>query len=112
MAKNLFKSYTYNFDKNEKKIIATFCKQALKQMTTDDKFFREVRVFNSILEKINAGEEEVKLTKEESTKLSLQLNENLKHLKKQMDNTWFLKKWFMKSVYYQYYNIVENHFSK
>ena len=39
MAKKLFKSYTYTFNKNEKKIIATFCKQALKQMSADDKFF-------------------------------------------------------------------------
>lgn len=110
MAKQLFKNYTYSFDKNERKILSTFCKQALNQMTGDDKFYREIRVFNSVLEKLNSGEDQIKLTKEESTKLSLQLKENLKYLKKQMDNSWFIKKWFMKSVYNQYKNLIDTHF--
>ena len=111
MAKKLFKNYTFEFDKNERKVLSTFCKQALSQMAGDDRFFREVRVFNSLLDKLNSGDDEIKLTKEEATKLSMQLRENLKHIEKEMNNSWFIKKWLMRSVYKQYQSIIANHFS-
>jgi len=65
MAKPLFKNYTYTFDKNEKKILLNFCKTLLKQMTADENFFADVRSFNSIVDKLNSNDAEIKLTKEE-----------------------------------------------
>ena len=110
MKKKLFKNYSYSFDKSEKKILSTFSKQALTQMQTDERMFKEIKVFQSVLEKLNSGAEEIKLTKEEVTKLTLQLKENIKHLKTRMDSSWFIKKWFLRSVYNQYNNIITNHF--
>ena len=111
MKKNLFKNYTYEFDKNEKKVLITFCKQALKQLEGDSKFYSESKSFSSILDKLNSPEETVKLTKDESKKLTIQLKENIKHVKKQMENSWFIKKWLYRSVYNQYNSLIINHFS-
>ena len=110
MAKQLFRNYSYSFDSNERKILSTFCKQALSQMSTDDKFFREVKVFQSILEKLKTGSDETKLTKDEATKLSLHIRENVKNIEKQIDKSWFIKKWLLKSMYKQYNSILQNHF--
>lgn len=111
MAKKLFKDYKYEFDSNERKILSTFCKQALSQMTGDEKFYREVRVFQSLLEKLNSGEDVIKLTKEEATKLSLHLRENVKNMEEQIKKSWFIKKWLLKSMYKQYKSILANHFT-
>jgi len=112
MAKKLFKSYNYSFDTNERKILTTFCKQALSQISGDDKFYREVKVFQSLLDKLQEGKEETKLTKEESTKLALHIRENVKNIEKQIDKSWFIKKWLLKSMYKQYKSILQNHFSE
>jgi hypothetical protein len=109
MAKSLFKNYSYEFDKNEKKILQNFCKQALKQITGDPKFSLELKTFNSLSEKLKA-EGIVKLTKDEKTKLVLQLKENLKHLNTNMKKGWFLKRWLYKSMYTQYNNLYTKHF--
>ena len=111
MKKKLFKNYSYDFDKNEKKILNTFCKQALNQLQGDSKFYSEVKSFSSILDKLNSPDETVKLTKEEAKKLEIQLKENLKHVKKTMENSWFIKKWLYRSVYNQYNSLIINHFS-
>lgn len=110
MAKKLFKSYNYEFDSNEKKVLSTFCKQALSQTSGDEKMYREVRVFESLVNKLNSGEDQLKLTKEEATKLSLHLKENLKNMEKQLESSWFIKKWLLKSMVKQYRNILQNHF--
>ncbi|MFA3782956.1 hypothetical protein ABRY23_07835 [Melioribacteraceae bacterium 4301-Me] len=111
MAKNLFKNYTYEFDKNDKKILSTFCNQIIKQLSNDSKYFAEVNSFNSILAKLNKKTDEpIKLTKDEKTRLVLQLQENVKFLKKQIDKSWFLKKWLYKSMYTQYNNLIQNYF--
>lgn len=112
MKKQLFKNYNYSFDKNEKKIISTFCKQVVGQMNGDDRFLGDVRAFNSIIDKVNSGAEEIKLTKEEKTKLVLQMKENVKFIKKTMDKSWFFKKWLYKSMLTQYNNILTNHFEE
>lgn len=112
MKKQLFKNYTYQFDKNEKKIISTFCKQVATQMNGDERFLVDARAFNSIIEKLNSGTDEIKLTKEEKTKLVLQMNENIKHIKKTMDKSWFFKRWLYKSMLTQYNNILTNHFEE
>lgn len=51
----------------------------------------ELRTFTSLTEKL-AVDGTIKLTKEEKTKLVLQLKENLKHLQSNMKKGWFLKK--------------------
>lgn len=108
--KKLFTNYNFEFNKNEKKLISSFCKQALKQMGSDNQYFAETKAFNSILEKLNGDSEIVKLTKDEKIRLTHNIKQNVDYLKKQMDKSWFLKKWLMKSLYNQYVNIYDNHF--
>lgn len=108
--KKLFTNYNFEFNKNEKKLISSFCKQALKQMGNDNQYFAETKAFNSILEKLNGDSEIVKLTKDEKIRLTHNIKQNVDYLKKQMDKSWFLKKWLMKSLYNQYVNIYDNHF--
>ena len=112
MKKKLFTNYNFEFDKNEKKLLINFCKQALKQMSSDDKFFAEVKAFNSILDKLqsNSGGEQIKFTKDERTRLSHQLKQNAEFMKKQIDKSGFIKKWLYRSLHKQYENILENHF--
>lgn len=112
MAKKLFKNYEFEFDKNDKKILTTFCKQVIKQLEGDQQYFREVKIFNSIVEKLSSTEEKIKLTKEEKTRLVLQLKENVKYLAKEVEKAWFIKKWLVKSMYKQYSNLLNNHFSE
>lgn len=111
MKKSLFKSYNYSFDKNESKLITNFCKQAVNQMMSDDRFAKDISAFNSIIDKVNSGEEEVRLTKNEQTRLVLQLKENTKHIETTMNDSWFIKRWLYKSLYNQYINLIETHFS-
>jgi hypothetical protein len=108
--KKLFTNYNFEFNKNEKKLISSFCKQALKQMGSDNQYFGEVKAFNSILEKLNENAEIVKLTKDEKIRLTNNIKKNIDYLKKQMDKSWFLKRWMMKSLHNQYADIYENHF--
>ena len=108
--KKLFTNYNFEFNKNEKKLISSFCKQAIKQMGSDNQYFGEVKAFNSILEKLNENAESIKLTKDEKIRLTNNIKQNIDYLKKQMDKSWFLKKWLMKSLYNQYADIYETHF--
>lgn len=110
MKKKLFQNYTFSFDKNEKKLITSFCKQALKQMSNDNQYFAEAKAFNSVLDKLNSVSETVKLTKDEKTRLTHQLKQNIDFIGKQMKSSWFIKKWLMKSLYNQYSDLYENHF--
>ncbi len=110
MAKQLFKNYSYQFDKNEKKILLSFCKSLLKQMSTDERFFSDVKSFNSIIEKLNSNDEEIKFTKDERTKLIIRLKENRDHLQKELKKAGFIRRWLLKSVYTQYSSLIENHF--
>ena len=111
MAKKLFKNYDFEFDKNEAKIITSFCKQAGNQMMSDEKFTHDVRAFNSIIEKVNNDPFNVKMSKDEKTRLVRQLKENVKYIEKEMGRTNFIKRWLMKSMYKQYNSILTNHFS-
>lgn len=108
--KKLFTNYNFEFNKNEKKLITSFCKQAIKQIGSDNQYFGEVKAFNSILEKLNENAESIKLTKDEKIRLTNNIKQNIDYLKKQMDKSWFVKKWLMKSLYNQYADIYENHF--
>ncbi|MDA3861336.1 MAG: hypothetical protein PF445_08920 [Melioribacteraceae bacterium] len=109
--KKLFKNYTYDFDKNEAKILTSFCKQAIEQMSSNQDFYKDVKAFESIREKIANDPFEVKMTKDENTRLVHQLKENRKHIKATMEKSGFLKKWFYKSMFKQYDNLLETHFS-
>lgn len=108
--KKLFTNYNFEFDKNEKKLLTTFSKQVIKQIGGDNKYFAETRAFNSIMEKLSASTDTVKLTKDERTRLENQLNENVKFMKKEMVSSWFIKKWLYKSMLKQYERILETHF--
>lgn len=108
--KKLFANYNFEFDKNEKKLLINFCKQALKQMSSDDKFFAEEKAFNSIIEKLKQDEGTIKFIKDEKIRLTHQLKQNSDFMKKEMKKSWFLKKWLYKSLYKQYDNLLEKHF--
>ena len=107
MKKKLFQNYEYVFDKNDLKVLSSFSKQAAKQMAADDRLLREVRIFNSIIQKLDEHVDKVKFTKEEKTTLTFQLSENIKHLQNKVDNAWFLTKWFYNNMLNQYKNILE-----
>lgn len=109
--KPLFKNYNFDFDKNEKKVIRSFCKQAISQMQGDDRFFKDINVFNSIMEKLDSSVEEIKLTKDETTRLTLQLKENVKHLKAKVTKSNIFTRWLYKSALKQYNQILTTHFS-
>jgi uncharacterized SAM-dependent methyltransferase len=108
--KKLFTNYNFEFNKNEKKLISSFCKQALKQMTNENQYFGEVKAFNSILEKLNGDSETIKLTKDEKIRLTNNIKQNVEYLNKEMGKSWFIKKWLMRSLYNQYTDIYEKHF--
>lgn len=108
--KKLFTNYNFEFNKNEKKLLSSFCKQALKQLGNDNQNFADVKAFNSVLEKLNTNTESVKLTKDEKIRLTNNIKQNIDYLNKQMKNSWFLKKWLMKSLHKQYADIYDNHF--
>ncbi len=108
--KKLFANYNFEFDKNERKILTNYCKQVLKQVAGDNRLFAEEKAFKSIIEKLNSGTETIKLTKDEKTRLTHQLEENVKFLKKSMEKSWFLKKWLYKSMVNQYSNMLDKHF--
>jgi len=109
--KKLFKNYTYDFDKNEAKLLTSFCKQAIDQMKDNQDFYKDVKAFESIREKIAEDSSEVKLTKDEKTRLVHQLTQNRNHIKTTMERSGFLKKWFYKSMLTQYQNLLGTHFS-
>jgi hypothetical protein len=108
--KKLFANYNFEFDKNEKKLLINFCKQALKQMTGDSKFFSEEKAFNSIITKLNSNDGTVKFTKDEKIRLTNQLKQNSDYMKKEMKKSWFIKKWLYKSLFKQYDGLLEKHF--
>lgn len=108
--KKLFTNYNFEFGKNERKLITTFCKQALKQIGDDNQHFGEIKAFSSIIEKLSSDAETVKLTKDEKIRLSNNLKQNIEYIEKQMKKSWFLKKWLMKSLHSQYSNLYQNHF--
>jgi len=107
--KKLFQNYNYEFTKNERKLLSSFCKQSLKQMEGNNQYFSERKAFNSILNKIAADDNTVKLTKDEKTRLTFQIKQNVEYLGKEMKNSWFIKKWMIKSLYNQYTSLLDTH---
>ena len=110
MSKKLFKNYDFEFDKNERKLLVTFCNQVIKQLEGDRRFYREVNVFSSIISKLKENNTKVKLTKEEKTKLVQQLKANIEYSEKEMKKSGFIKRWMLKSMHKQYTTLFEKHF--
>ena len=108
--KKLFQNYNFEFTKNERKLLSSFCKQSIKQMEGNNQYFAERKAFNSILDKVNVSDNTVKLTKDEKTRLTFQLKQNIEHLGKEMKSSWFIKKWMIKSLCTQYTNLLDTHF--
>ncbi|NMB81385.1 MAG: hypothetical protein GYA14_06160 [Ignavibacteria bacterium] len=80
-------------------------------MSADEKFYTDVRSFNSIVDKLNSPEYEIKFTKEEKTKLAFRLKENVDHLENQIKKSGFLKRWLYKSAYKQYKVLLDKYFN-
>ncbi|MCX8011248.1 MAG: hypothetical protein N3A61_08850, partial [Ignavibacteria bacterium] len=74
------------------------------------KFLNEEKAYQSILNKLSSNEDVIKLTKDESRRLELQLTENLKMINEKRKKAWFIKKWLYKSLQAQYQGIINNHF--
>jgi hypothetical protein len=108
--KKLFTNYNFEFDKNEKKLLTTFSKQTLKQVEGDNRYFAEERALKSIIEKLSADSDTIKLTRDERTRLKHQLEQNVKFLKEKTAKAWFIKKWLYRSMLTQYNSILERHF--
>ncbi len=108
--KKLFTNYNLELDKNERKLLTTFLKQTLKQTQGDEKFFAENKAFNSVLDKLGTKDDQIKLTKDERTRLKFQIDQNVKHLQKEMQKGGFIKKWLYRNMLNQYSNILEKHF--
>lgn len=108
--KKLFTNYNLELNKNEKKLLLTFCRQSLKQIEGDSKYFGETKAFNSIISKLNSNDDVVKLTKDEKTRLQFQLKQNIDFMKKEIKKSWFLKRWLYKSLQKQYDSLLANHF--
>lgn len=109
--KKLFKNYDFNFDKNDAKLITTFCKQAIKQMSSDERFIPDIKAYQSIISKIENNATSVKLTKDEKFRLVRQIEENVKVYKKEVSNAWFLKRWMYKSMLNQYNSLLTKYFT-
>lgn len=108
--KKLFTNYNFEFNKNERKILKTFCNQNLKQIQGDNKYFAEIKVFTSLLEKLDSGVEVIKLTKDERTRLKFSIEKNVEFLEKEMKKSWIIKRWLYRSMYTQYVSILDNNF--
>lgn len=109
--KKLFKNYDFNFDKNDAKLITTFCKQAIKQMSSDERFIPDIKAYQSIISKIEKDATSVKLTKDEKFRLVRQIEENVKVYKKEISKAWFLKRWMYKSMLNQYNSLLTKYFN-
>ncbi len=110
MAKG-FRNYNFEFDKTEKKFLVSLCNKVVKEVQGKKDYYKIERAFAGMLEKLNSGEDPVKLTKDEYIQMSLNLRENIKFMNNKMKNTWFLMRWIYKSMVMQYSNIYEKHFS-
>lgn len=105
-----FRNYNFEFDKNEIRMLTTLSKQVLKQVEGKKDYYRIERAFAGILEKLNSGEDVVRLTKDEYTQIALHLRENIKFFAEKIKKSWFFMKWFYKPLMTQYQTIYDTHF--
>lgn len=109
MAKG-FRNYNFTFDKNEKRILETFCKQIIKQTEGNQKLYVIEKAFSSVLEKLRSGEEEIKLTKEEYLRIQENMRENIRGTKERAKKAMFFMRWIYNSMLKQYELIYNTHF--
>lgn len=74
--------------------------------------YAEEKSFTAILNKLTSADEEVKLTKDEFTRLRFNMEANLKFLKTESVKGWFWRKWLYRSMLTQYTQIYETHFKE
>lgn len=110
--KKLFNDYSLSLSKGDRKILTTMVKQLLKQISGNTSFehVKAEKAFQSVLTKLESGEETIKLTKDEFQKLRSNVEGNVKHLRIQSQKGWFLKKWMYRSMLTQYEILYENNF--
>ncbi len=110
--KPLFKNYNFDFDASEKKLLQTMVKQILRQIEGDNRYITEIRIYQSLSEKLSSSQSPIRLTKEEIKRLELQLTENSKLLKEKIKKSIFFMKWIYKPLLKQYEAILNRHFKK
>ncbi|MGB9664258.1 MAG: hypothetical protein ACPL25_04970 [Ignavibacteria bacterium] len=110
--KQLFRNYNFNFDSSEKKILSTMVKQILRQIEGDNRYITEIRIYQSLNEKLASSQSSIKLTKEEVKRLELQLKENAKMLKEKVNKSIFFLRWLYKPLLKQYESILNRHFNQ
>lgn len=110
--KQLFRNYNFNFNSSEKKLLSTLVKQILRQIEGDNRYIGEIRIYQSLYDKLQSEQTTIRLTKEESKRLELQLSENAKLLKEKLNKTLFFLRWLYKPLFKQYQIILKNHFNK
>lgn len=112
MKKKLVQNYTFNFSSNDRKILTTFVKQAVNQLSSKSEAFSELNIFNSVLEKLQSHESSIKFTKNEKIRLVNNIKANADFLKEKSTKGWFLSRWLYKSMFKQYNNILINYFDE
>lgn len=110
--KPLFKNYNFEFDSSEKKLLQTMVKQILRQIEGDNRYISEIRIYQSLSEKLSSSQSPIRLTKEEIKRLELQLTENAKMLREKIKKSIFFMKWIYKPLLKQYESILNRHFKK
>lgn len=110
--KPIFKNYNFEFDSSERKLLQTMVKQILRQIEGDNRYITEIRIYQSLSEKLSSSQTPIRLTKEEIKRLELQLTENSKLLKEKIKKSIFLMKWIYKPLLKQYEAIIKKHFKK
>ncbi len=64
--KPLFKNYNFDFDTSEKKLLQTMVKQILRQIEGDNRYISEIRIYQSLSEKLASSQSPIRLTKKKS----------------------------------------------
>ncbi len=108
--KPLFKNYNFDFNSSEKKLLLTMVKQILKQIQGDNRYITEIRIYQSLFDKLSSSQSPIRLTKEEIKRLELQLSENAKLLKEKIKKSIFFMKWIYRPLLNQYESILNKHF--
>ncbi len=80
-------------------------------MQADSQFSADIKALSSIMDKISENPDDVRMTKDEKTRLTRHMRTNRDHIEKEISKSWFIKRWMMKSVLQQYNNILLTHFS-
>jgi hypothetical protein len=110
--KQLFRNYNFDFDSSEKKLLSTMVKQIIRQIEGDNRYITEIRIYQSLNEKLSASQSPIKLTKEEVKRLELQLKENAKLLREKINKSVFFLRWLYKPLLKQYESILKRHFNQ